>query len=39
MAGFVFDDGVRVDVETVSQFVKRLDGTNRSTIGVLAINA
>ena len=37
-AGVAINAGVGVDVETVGQFVKRLDGTDRRAIRVLTIN-
>ena len=36
--GIAVDAGVGIDVETIRQFVKRLNWTHRSAIRVLAVN-
>src|SRR6266851_226972 len=38
-AGIAIDAGVGINIKTVRQFMKRLDGANRSTVGVLTVNA
>jgi len=37
-ARVAIDTGIGVDIKTIGQFVESFDGTNCSTVGVLAIN-
>jgi hypothetical protein len=38
-AGITINASLGIDIKTISQFVKRFDGTNRSAVSVLTINA